>query len=84
MAAAARASTPDTAVGEDKICEVKAAIVSFADGAPRAHLLAATGLSDGDWNQALAFFWDRGDVTRTGHKRGTRYHARGKSNARES
>jgi hypothetical protein len=54
---------------------VKAAIASVADGASKADVLAATGLSDGDWNKAIAALLDRGDVTRTGQKRGTRYHA---------
>ncbi|MEZ6195370.1 MAG: hypothetical protein R3F20_06555, partial [Planctomycetota bacterium] len=73
--AAARATTPDTALDEATLRAVKAAIASVADGASKADVLAATGLSDGDWNKAIATLLDRGDVTRTGQKRGTRYHA---------
>ena len=75
--AAARATTPDTVLDEATLRAVKAAIASVADGASKADVLAATGLSDGDWNKAIAALLDRGDVTRTGQKRGTRYHAGG-------
>ena len=73
--AVARATTPDTVLDEATLRAVKAAIASVADGASKADVLAATGLSDGDWNKAIAALLDRGDVTRTGQKRGTRYHA---------
>lgn len=73
--AVARATTPDTALDEATLRTVKAAIASVADGASKADVLAATGLSDGDWNKVIAALLDRGDVTRTGQKRGTRYHA---------
>lgn len=73
--AAARATTPDTALDEATLLAVKAVIARVADGASKADVLAATGLSDSVWNQAIATLLDRGDVTRTGQKRGTRYHA---------
>lgn len=73
--AATRASAAGTAVDEATLRAVKAAIASVADGASKADVLAATGLTDGDWNKAIAALLDRGDVTRTGQKRGTRYHA---------
>jgi hypothetical protein len=73
--AAARATTPDTVLDEATLRAVKTAIASVAEGASKADVLAATGLSDGDWNKAIAALLDRGDVTRTGQKRGTRYHA---------
>ncbi len=73
--AAARATTPDTSVDEATLSAVKGAIASVADGASKADVLAATGLTDGDWNKAIAALLDRGDVTRTVQKRGTRYHA---------
>ncbi len=75
--AAARATTPDTALDEATLRAVKAAIASVADGASKADVLTATGLTDGDWNKAIAALLDRGDVTRTGQRRGTRYHATG-------
>lgn len=79
--AAARATTANTSVDEATLHAVKAAIASVADGASKADVLAATGLSDGDWNKAIAALLDRGDVTRTGQKRGTRYHSRMDSDA---
>lgn len=72
--AAARAAVPDTAVDEATLRAVKAAIGTVADGASKADVLAATGLSDGDWNKAIAVLLDRGEVSRSGQKRGTRYH----------
>jgi len=72
---AARATAPDTAVDDATLRAVRSAIASVADGASKADVLAATGLSDGDWNKVIAALLDRGDVTRTGQKRGTRYHA---------
>lgn len=73
--AAVRATTPETALDEATLRAVKGAIASVADGASKADVLAATGLSDGDWNKAISTLLERGDVTRTGQKRGTRYHA---------
>ncbi len=73
--AAVRATAPDTSVDEATLRTVRAAIASVADGASRADVLAATGLSDGEWSKVIAALLDRGDVTRTGQKRGTRYHA---------
>jgi hypothetical protein len=74
-AAAVRATTPDTALDEATLRAVKAAIASVAGGVSKADVLVATGLSDSDWSNAIATLLDRGDVTRTGQKRGTRYHA---------
>jgi len=73
--AVARALASDTTIDDATLGAIKAAIASVADGASKADVLAATGLSDGDWNKAIAALLDRGDVTRTGQKRGTRYHA---------
>ncbi len=73
--AAARAAATDATVDEATIDAVKAAIASVADGASKADVLSATGLSDADWNKAIAALLERGDVTCTGQKRGTRYHS---------
>lgn len=54
---------------------VREAIASVAEGASKGDVLAATGLSDGEWNRAIQALLERGDVTRTGAKRGTRYHS---------
>lgn len=70
-------ATPSHAIDEATLSAVKAAIARVADGASKADVLAATGLSDADWSKAIAVLLDRGDVTRSGQKRGTRYHSRG-------
>ena len=74
MPVAARAAASATGVDEATLRAVRAAIASVADGAAKADVLAATGLSDGDWNRVIAVLLDRGEVLRTGQKRGTRYH----------
>lgn len=73
--AARWATAPDSAIDEATLRAVKAAIASVADGASKADVLTITGLSEGDWNTAIAALLERGDVTRTGQKRDTRYHA---------
>lgn len=67
------ASRPNLITG-DNGGAVKAAIARMAEGASKADVLAATGLTEADWTKAIAALLDRGDVTRTGQKRGTRYH----------
>jgi hypothetical protein len=62
-------------VDEPTLTAVRAAIAAVAEGASKADVQATTGLSDADWNRAIAVLLERGDVTRTGQKRGTRYHA---------
>jgi hypothetical protein len=54
---------------------VQTAIARMSEGASKADVQAATGLSDADWNKAIAALLERGSITRTGEKRGTRYHA---------
>ncbi|WP_345791765.1 hypothetical protein AAG895_09420 [Thauera sp. JM12B12] len=71
---AARAPTAEAIVDEATLNAVKAAIARVAGGASKADVLTATGLSDTDWNKAVAVLLDRGDVIRSGQKRGTRYH----------
>lgn len=75
LPAAALATAAEATVDEATLSAVKAAIASVADGVSKADVLAATGLSDADWNRAIAALLVRGDVTRIGEKRGTRYHA---------
>ncbi|MFC5771706.1 type II restriction endonuclease subunit M [Thauera sinica] len=69
----ARAPAAEAIVDEATLNVVKAAISRVAGGASKADVLAATGISDADWNKAVTALLDRGDVTRTGQKRGTRY-----------
>lgn len=70
----ARAPAAEAIVDEATLTAVKAAIARVAGGASKADVLTATGLSDTDWNKAVAVLLDRGDVIRSGQKRGTRYH----------
>ena len=69
----ARAPAAEAIVDEATLNAVKAAIARVAGGASKADVLATTGLSDTDWNKAVAVLLDRGDVIRSGQKRGTRY-----------
>lgn len=67
-------ATPD--VDEATLEAVRAAIAATAEGAAKAEIQAITGVTDADWTGAIATLLDRGDVTRSGQKRGTRYHAK--------
>jgi hypothetical protein len=53
---------------------IKQAIAAAADGASKADVLSATGLSDAQWNGAIAALLAEGSVTKSGAGRGTRYH----------
>lgn len=64
-------------VDESTLEAVRAAIAAVPDGASKAEVQAATGLSDADWNRAIAALLHRGAVTRSGQKRGTRYRVGG-------
>lgn len=70
----ARAPAAEAIVDEATLNAVKATIARVASGASKADVLTATGLSDADWNKAVAVLLERGDVVRSGQKRGTRYH----------
>ena len=72
--AIARAPAAEAIVDEATLTAVKAAIARVAGGASKADVLTTTGLSDTDWNKAVAVLLDRGVVIRSGQKRGTRYH----------
>jgi hypothetical protein len=71
VSAPARTSTAE--VDEANLTVVRAAITAVAEGASKADVQASTGLSDADWHRAIAVLLERGDVNRTGQKRGTRY-----------
>jgi len=53
---------------------IKQAIQTASDGASKADVLAATGLSDAQWNAAIAALLADGSVTKSGAGRGTCYH----------
>jgi hypothetical protein len=62
------------AIDEATLNAVRLAIADLTDGAAKADILASTGLSDTDWNEAINVLIASGEVTRSGEKRGTRYH----------
>jgi len=63
-------AAPDPAV----MGSIKQAIEAAGDGASKADVLAATGLSDAQWTSAIAALLADGSVTKSGAGRGTRYH----------
>jgi hypothetical protein len=56
------------------LAAVQQALRAAAEGASKADVLAATGLSDAQWNGAIAALLAEGLVTKSGAGRGTRYH----------
>ena len=60
---------------------VRDAVAAAQDGASKAEVLDATGLSGGRWNTAIKELLERGDVVKTGKGRGTRYHRGGGEHA---
>jgi hypothetical protein len=53
---------------------VKQAIAAAQGGTSKSEVLAATGLTDAQWNLAINALLAEGAVTKTGAARGTRYH----------
>lgn len=53
---------------------IRQAVAAVADGASKAEILASTGLSDAQWNTAIAALLADRSVTKSGSGRGTRYH----------
>jgi hypothetical protein len=58
----------------DTINAIKDAISAIPEGASKADILTATGLTEGRWNAAINALLEQGFVTRTGARRGTRYY----------
>ncbi|MFO7695731.1 MAG: type II restriction endonuclease subunit M [Anaerolineae bacterium] len=70
-----KAAPPWTNVSGDAVVErVRDAIANSADGASKADVLAATGIADTQWSAAITALLDQGLVTKTGERRGARYH----------
>lgn len=67
---AASPAGPDLAL----LNQVQAAIAAVPDGASRADVLAATGISAAQWTAAIRALLAAGSVTQTGERRGARYH----------
>jgi hypothetical protein len=74
VAPAVRAPAAESIVDNATLAAVRGAIGAIADGASKADVLAATGLTDADWNKAIGVLLDRGLVSKSGQKRSTRYH----------
>jgi len=74
----AGASAPGTSHSEaldaGVMDSVKQAIKESTDGAGKAEVLSATGLTDPQWNAAINALLADGSITKTGAGRGTRYH----------
>jgi hypothetical protein len=68
-------SGPDPAL----LSQVQAAIAAVPDGASRADVLAATGISATQWTAAIRALLASGSVTQTGDRRSARYHRSGGS-----
>jgi hypothetical protein len=82
---APRSSTPRqpaTPSGPDPalLSQVQAAIAGVSEGASRADVLAATGVSASQWTVAIRALLATGAVTQVGERRGARYHLSGGSN----
>jgi len=65
------------AVDAELLSKVKAAIGSNGDGASKADVIDATGISASEWNKAIKALLADGSVTQTGERRGARYHLGG-------
>lgn len=63
-------ASPDPAMMD----AITKAIEATGNGASKADILAATGLSDLQWSSAIAALLADGSVTKSGAGRGTRYH----------
>jgi hypothetical protein len=54
--------------------QVQAAIATVPDGASRADVLAATGISAAQWTAAIRALLASGAIVQSGERRGARYH----------
>jgi hypothetical protein len=70
---------PATPAGTDPalLNQVQAAIAAVPEGASRADVLAATGISAAQWTSAIRALLATGAVTQTGERRGARYQLSG-------
>jgi hypothetical protein len=70
----AESSDAGVSIGTEVIDHVREAIARAADGVGKAGVIAATGINDGQWNAAISALLALGLVTKTGERRGARYH----------
>jgi hypothetical protein len=64
-------------VDGELLSKVKEAIGSNGDGASKADVIDATGISASEWNKAIKALLADGSVTQTGERRAARYHLGG-------
>ena len=65
----------DSAAPDPVMLDAVKQVIAAAQGATsKSEVLAATGLSDAQWNMAITALLAAGTVTKTGAARGTRYH----------
>ena len=72
--AGSRSATGSVAPDPVMLDAVKQAIAAAAGGTSKSEVLAATGLSDAQWNIAINALLSEGTIIKTGAGRGTRYH----------
>ena len=64
-------------VDAELLDKVKKAIGTNSDGASKADVIDATGITASEWNKAIKAFLADGSVIRSGERSGARYHLRG-------
>lgn len=74
---ASSSGRPSAAVDAELLSKVKDAIGSNGDGASKADVVDATGISASEWNKAIKALLADGSVTQTGEHRGALYHLGG-------
>jgi len=67
-------SSPVDGAGGSCLERVRKAIASAADGASRADVVAATGITDAQWSDAISMLLSEKVVTKAGERRHARYH----------
>ena len=70
-------SHSSAAVDPELLSRVKEAIAANSDGASKATVIDATGITASEWNKAIKALLADGSVTQTGERRGARYHLAG-------
>ena len=74
---ASSSSRSSATVDAEALGKITEAIGANGDGASKADVIAATGVTTSEWNKAIKFLLADGSVTQTGERRGARYHLRG-------
>lgn len=69
-----RLATPAAGMDESVLTSVTQAIAQINGGASKEDVLRSSQISETDWSRAIATLLERGAITKTGERRGTRYH----------